>query len=82
MSDARPNGSAVWKVLAIALLTALLTGGGTLLFSGSGVQAVDRRLTVTETKTQNIEQRLDRMERTQERIEGKVDELLSRRPPR
>jgi hypothetical protein len=82
MSDARPNGSAVWKVLAIALLTALLTGGGTLLLNGSGVQAVDRRLTVTETKTQNIEQRLDRMERTQERIEGKVDELLSRRPTR
>lgn len=63
-------GNGAWKYLAIAFLSALLSGAALFVPFTS-------RLAVQETRTQTLEQRLDR-------FEGKLDQaldLLRRRHP-
>jgi len=78
------NGNGVWKVVAIALLSACLSGAGVLVLSAAkpapvpaGLPPLEQRVAVQETKTAGFEQRLQRMEAKQDQI----IELLTRRRP-
>ncbi len=81
MSDGGRNGGAVWKTLAIALLSALLSGSGVLVLGAvkrqppPELQPLESRVAVEEAKSLAVEQRLTRIESKQDQI----IELLNRR---
>lgn len=75
------TSNGVWKVLAIALLSAVLSGSGVLLVGATNrepppdLAPLTQRVAVQETKTTGLEQRLERMEEKQDRML----EILNRR---
>jgi hypothetical protein len=64
--------------IVCAIVTILSAFKAAEMAAGQGLAAIDKRVAVTETKQQNSDAQLERLQRILERLENKVDRLLER----
>lgn len=76
------NGNGRWKLIALSLMSALLSGSGVLVVNGRGTAALDARVTANEAQIQANKERQQVLEAWLTRVETKLDHAIDTRSSR